>query len=78
MRVGLLIDTFNIGGAESMVFETAKLLQANGVEPVLSPWFSSMLDKQMQLGIFCDSVRIERIRDGLVAELKIYKDKCRR
>ena len=47
----------------------------NGVEPVLSPWFSSMLDKQMQLGIFCDSDRIERIRDGLVAELKRYKDK---
>ena len=26
MRIGLIIDTFNIGGAETMVFEIAKLL----------------------------------------------------
>ena len=44
MRVGLLIDTFNIGGAESMVFETAKLLQANGVEPVLLHFNSPYAD----------------------------------
>lgn len=44
MRIGLLIDTDCLGGAETMVFEIARLLQAHGEEPVLlhfdSPYVS--------------------------------------
>lgn len=35
MRIGLAIDTFNIGGAETMVIEIAKLLRKSGHEVIL-------------------------------------------
>jgi len=35
MRIGLLIDTFSFGGAESMIFETARMLKESGHTPVL-------------------------------------------
>lgn len=44
MRVGLIIDTFNIGGAETMVFEIAKLLKHNGQIPVLLHFGSTYVD----------------------------------
>ena len=35
MRIGLFIDTFNLGGAEVMVFELANLLHSAGHTPIL-------------------------------------------
>jgi len=35
MKIGLIIDTFNLGGAETMVFETARLLKESGHTPIL-------------------------------------------
>jgi len=43
----------------------------DGVAPELSPWFSSILDEQIRLGIY--SGRISEIRDGLVKELEQYR-----
>ena len=44
MRIGLVIDTDGIGGAETMVFETAHLLKENGDEPVLIHFGSSYVE----------------------------------
>ena len=51
--------------------EILKYNTRNGVEPELSPWFSSMLDEQIKLGIF--SGKISEIRDGLVKDLEQYR-----
>ena len=36
--------------------EILKYNTRNGVEPKLSPWFSSMLDEQIKLGIFSGKI----------------------
>ena len=52
MRVGLVIDTFNLGGAESMVFETARLLKESGQSPVLFHFGSEYVSQcAINLGI---------------------------
>tara|TARA_B100000408_G_scaffold138583_1_gene132795 strand:- start:10437 stop:11546 length:1110 start_codon:yes stop_codon:yes gene_type:complete len=53
VRIGLIIDTFNIGGAETMVFEIAKLLKHNGHTPVLMHFGSSYVES------FCTDQHIE-------------------
>ncbi|WP_075186308.1 glycosyltransferase family 4 protein [Teredinibacter haidensis] len=53
MRVGLFIDTFNLGGAETMVIDTASLLKSHGHEPVLLHFGSSYIQE------FADANRIE-------------------
>lgn len=45
----------------------------DGVVPELSPWFSSILDEQIRLGIYSD--RISDIKNGLVRELEQYRHK---
>ena len=64
MRIGLIIDTFNIGGAETMVFETAKLLKADGYSPVLLHFGSDYVSA------FCIE---ENIEHHLIPNRRFYK-----
>lgn len=64
MRIGLIIDTFNIGGAETMVFETAKLLKNDGHTPVLLHFGSEYV------GSFCTE---ENIEHHLIPNRRFYK-----
>ena len=53
MRIGLFIDTFNLGGAEIMVFELALLLKKQGYHPVLLHFGSEYIDA------FCSENKLE-------------------
>lgn len=64
MRIGLIIDTFNIGGAETMVFEIAKLLKQDGHTPVLLHFGSSYVEA------FCDERQIEK---HVIPNRRFYK-----
>lgn len=64
MRIGLIIDTFNIGGAETMVFETAKLLKTGGHTPVLLHFGSDYVTE------FCIE---ENIEHHLIPNRRFYK-----
>ncbi|MBT1450659.1 glycosyltransferase family 4 protein [Glaciecola sp. XM2] len=64
MRIGLIIDTFNIGGAETMVFETAKLLKGNGHKPILLHFGSAYVES------FCAH---EQIEQHVIPNRRFYK-----
>ena len=64
MRIGLVIDTFNIGGAETMVFETARLLKSGGKTPVLLHFGSKYVSD------FCAKNNIE---SHLIPNRALYK-----
>jgi glycosyltransferase involved in cell wall biosynthesis len=64
VRIGLIIDTFNIGGAETMVFEIAKLLKQNDHSPVLLHFGSSYVES------FCTDQHIE---SHLIPHRRFYK-----
>lgn len=64
MRIGLFIDTFNLGGAETMVFELAALLKKVGHQPVLFHFGSEYVVK------FCTS---HGIQHSVMPNHKEYK-----
>lgn len=45
MRIGLFIDTFNLGGAETMLLDIAGLLETNGHTPILLHFGNPYLDE---------------------------------
>lgn len=64
MRIGLIIDTFNLGGAETMVFETARLLKQHGETPVLLHFGSQYI---------IDFAAKNAIEQQLIPNRKLYK-----
>jgi len=55
MRIGLFIDTTNLGGAETMVFEIARLLRQADHEPILLHFASRYVKK------FAEQIKIESV-----------------